>query len=68
MNGISGALHTNSLDTAIYFSVKQYTSTTAVPNAICDIKHYVDPDDIKAMSKTPPPTAPEEFTQHQLHV
>jgi hypothetical protein len=65
-SGISGALHTNSLDTATYFSVKQYTSTTAVLNTICDIKHYVHSDDIKAMSRTPPPTAPEEFSHHQL--
>lgn len=42
MSGISEALHTNSLNTAIYFSVKQYTSKTAVPNTICGMKHYVD--------------------------
>jgi hypothetical protein len=66
MSGISGDLHTNSSDTANYFSVKQYTSTTAVLNIICDIKHYVDSDDIRAMRRTPPPTAPEEFSQHQL--
>lgn len=36
-SGISGALHTDSLNTAIYFSVKQYISKTAVPNTICDI-------------------------------
>jgi hypothetical protein len=66
ISGICGALHTNSLSTAIQFSVKQYTSTTTVLNTICDIKHYVDSDDIKAMRRTPPPTAPEEFSQHQL--